>query len=61
MKQILKGHDKGHDDFKNEKPKVLHFLEDKGHTAYFLPKFHCELNPHRAGVGTSQALLKSTL
>ncbi len=41
MKQILKGHD----DFKNEKPKVLHFLEDKGHTAYFLPKFHCELNP----------------
>ncbi len=23
----------------------MHFLEDKGHTAYFLPKFHCELNP----------------
>ena len=34
-----------HDDFKNEKPKVLSFLCGRGHTALFLPKFHPELNP----------------
>ena len=34
-----------HDDFKNEKPRVIRFLEEKGHTALFLPKFHPELNP----------------
>ena len=41
MRKILKSYD----DFKNEKPKLLKFLEDKGHAAYFLPKFHPELNP----------------
>lgn len=34
-----------HKDFMNEKPKVIKFLESKGHTALFLPKFHPELNP----------------
>ena len=39
MKQILKGHD----DFKNEKPKVLHFLERTYLT--FLPSFTVNLIP----------------
>ena len=41
MKEILVQHD----DFKNEKSRVEHFLESKGHTVIFLPKFHPELNP----------------
>ena len=41
MKEILAQHD----DFKNEKSRVEHFLESKGHTVIFLPKFHPELNP----------------
>lgn len=33
-------------DFQNEKSRIERFLvEDKGHIAYMLPKFHCELNP----------------
>ena len=34
-----------HDDFKNEKLRTVNYLEEKGHTALFLPKFHPELNP----------------
>lgn len=34
-----------HPDFKNEKTKIEHFLNSKGHSCIFLPKFHCELNP----------------
>lgn len=34
-----------HDDFKNEKPKLCHYLESRGHVALHLPKFHPELNP----------------
>ena len=30
-----------HDDFKNEKNTLETFLVKKGHTALFLPKFHC--------------------
>ena len=41
MRDILRSHE----DFKNEKPKVIQFLESKGHTAIFLPKFHPEINP----------------
>ena len=33
-----------HDDFKNEKNALETMITDKGHTALFLPKFHCELN-----------------
>ena len=33
-----------HDDFKNEKNALHTVLERRGHTAVFLPKFHCELN-----------------
>jgi len=32
-------------DFKSEKPLLQIVLEDAGHKCYFLPKFHCELNP----------------
>lgn len=42
MRQILANHA----DFKNERTRVERFLvEEKKHIAYFLPKFHCELNP----------------
>ena len=41
MRQILAQHD----DFKNEKSRVEHFIASKGHTLIFLPKFHPELNP----------------
>ena len=34
-----------HDDFRNEKSRVEQFLDSKGHTTIFLPKFHPELNP----------------
>lgn len=34
-----------HEDFKNAKPRVIKFMESKGYTALFLPKFHPELNP----------------
>ena len=34
-----------HTDFQNEKTRIEHFLEDKGHIVYLLPKYHCELNP----------------
>ena len=34
-----------HTDFKEEKTKIEHFLNDVGHVYIFLPKFHCELNP----------------
>lgn len=33
-----------HDDFKNERSALQTMIESKGHTALFLPKFHCELN-----------------
>ena len=32
-------------DFKYEKTKVETLLIDNGYKAYFIPKFHCELNP----------------
>ena len=32
-------------DFKNEKPKVIQFLQQQGHVAFFLLKFHPEMNP----------------
>lgn len=41
MKVILANHE----DFKSEKPKVITFLESLGHQAFFLPKFHPEMNP----------------
>lgn len=34
-----------HHDFKNEKCKLQHFMESKGHKVIFLPKYHPELNP----------------
>ncbi|KZP15171.1 hypothetical protein FIBSPDRAFT_921259, partial [Athelia psychrophila] len=33
------------EDFVNEKPRIQHYLESRGHKCLFLPKFHCELNP----------------
>ena len=41
MREILRAHP----DFKNEKSRIEHFLEEKRHIAYLLPKYHCELNP----------------
>ena len=33
-----------HDDFAMEQTIVEHYLKDRGHIVFFLPKFHCELN-----------------
>ena len=33
------------DDFVNEKTQVEHYIISRGFQCYFLPKFHCELNP----------------
>ena len=35
-----------HDDFRNEKAAVQQYIESRGHHAFFLPKFHCEMNIH---------------
>jgi hypothetical protein len=32
-----------HEQFATENTLVEHFLHDRGHLAFFLPKFHCEL------------------
>ncbi|KIJ28802.1 hypothetical protein M422DRAFT_269851 [Sphaerobolus stellatus SS14] len=32
-------------DFQDEKPLLQEIIEQAGHKCYFLPKFHCELNP----------------
>ena len=34
-----------HQDFREEKTKIEHYLNSLGHVCIFLPKFHCELNP----------------
>ena len=34
-----------HEDFITENTIVEQYLKDKGHLVYFIPKFHCELNP----------------
>ena len=34
-----------HQDFKEEKTRIEHYLNSKGFVCIFLPKFHCELNP----------------
>ena len=34
-----------HQDFKEEKTRIEHYLNSKGFACIFLPKFHCELNP----------------
>ena len=40
-----------HQDFKEEKTRIEHFLNRRGHCCLFLPKFHCEINP----IGHSQS------
>ena len=34
-----------HQDFKEEKTRIEHFLNRRGHGCILLPKFHCEINP----------------
>ena len=34
-----------HDGFVNEKTQVQHYVTSRGCQCFFLPKFHCELNP----------------
>ena len=34
-----------HEDFRTEKTIIEHYLVNRGHLVYFIPKFHCELNP----------------
>jgi len=33
------------EDFRSQKPLLQIVIEQAGHKCYFLPKFHCELNP----------------
>ena len=35
----------GHNDFKYEKTALEHLMADQGQRCYYIPKFHCELNP----------------
>ena len=44
-----------HDDFRDEKTLVEHFITEKGHKCLFLPKFHCELNPIERVWGQAKA------
>lgn len=54
MREVLKSHP----DFKNEKRKIERLLTDEhGHIAYFLLKYHCEINP----IERVWAQLKNTL
>jgi len=32
-------------DFKGEKSRLEHMIESRGHLCWFVPKYHCELNP----------------
>ena len=41
-------------DFKYEKTKVEHLVSNRGYRAFFIPKFHCELNPIEACWGQSK-------
>ena len=51
MRVILKNHE----DFRNEKTIVKEYLTSLGHTVYFIPKFHCELNPIERVWGQAKA------
>ena len=41
MRKVLESHH----DFKYEKTRVEHLLTKHGHRVFFIPKYHCELNP----------------
>lgn len=41
MRTILSNHD----DFATEKTQVEHYVNSRGFKCFFIPKFHCELNP----------------
>ena len=41
MRTILSNHN----DFFNENTEAEHYIESRGLQCFFLPKFHCELNP----------------
>ena len=55
MHEILRNHE----DFQNEKPKLLHFLKAEGHSGIFFPKFNPELNPiERVWAQSKQYILR---
>ncbi|KZT23214.1 hypothetical protein NEOLEDRAFT_1069814, partial [Neolentinus lepideus HHB14362 ss-1] len=45
-------------DFREEKPLLQIVIEEAGHKCYFLPKFHCELNPIEMYWGWMKARLR---
>jgi len=56
MREVLSGYS----DFKNEKSRIERLLtEDHGHIMYYLPKFHCELNPIERVWGQSKRYSKA--
>lgn len=50
MRTILSNHD----DFLKEKTEVEHYIDSRGFKCFFLPKFHCELNPIESVWGQSK-------
>ena len=35
-----------HPDFMNEKTKLEHYINSRGHAFLFIPKYHCEIYPN---------------
>ncbi|KAF8219024.1 hypothetical protein L208DRAFT_1344432 [Tricholoma matsutake] len=44
-------------DFRAEKPLLQLVIEKAGHKCFFLPKFHCELNPIEMVWGQAKQLM----
>ena len=48
-----------HEDFRTEKTLVEHFLTNRGHKVFLIPKFHCELNPIERVWGQAKKFTRS--
>ena len=55
MRTILSNHE----DFATEKTQVEHYVNGRGLQCYFLPKFHCELNPIERVWGQSKVYCRA--
>ena len=46
-------------DFVEEKSRLEHMIESRGHLCFFLPKYHCELNPIELHWGRSKFYVRN--
>jgi len=46
-------------DFRAEKSRLERMIEDRGHLCWFLPKYHCELNPIELHWGRSKFYVRN--